>query len=155
MGKRPIAGHKEPGVDPSLVNGGEGTADLGTLNAQLPPGHPPIPQGSNGFRHDTNQLDSRLSTVAVASNIPRGGVEEDEFWQYPSPQRFYNAMQRKGYTPNAEEMQAVVSIHNTVNEKAWREVMEYEKYHLECVSNFFSIFLHFPTTKLLILTFKH
>ena len=133
MGKRPIVGHKEPGADPSVVNGGEGTADLGTLLGQLPPGHPPIPQSSSPFRTDTPQLDARLSTVAVASNIPRGGLEEEEFWQYPSPQRFYNAMQRKGYSPNASEMQAVVSIHNTVNEKAWREVMEYERYHLEYV----------------------
>lgn len=141
MGKRAIIGHKEPQLDASLVNGGEGTVDSGSLIGQLPAGHPPIPQPQTPYRTDTQQLDPRLSTVAVASNIPRGGVEDDEFWQYPSPQRFFNAMQRKGYTPNAEEMQAVVSIHNTVNERAWREVMEYERYHLAYVGHFYSLLL--------------
>lgn len=133
MGKRPIAGHTPKASDPALVNGGEGTVPQGTLIGQAPLGHPSIPQPEIPFRTDTTQLDPRLSTIAVASNIPRGGVEDEEFWQYPSPQRFFNAMQRKGYIPNADEMQAVVSIHNTVNERAWRQVMEYERYHLACV----------------------
>lgn len=130
-GHRPIAGHTPRVEDPSLLNGGEGQVVPGTLIGQLPPGHPPIPQPESPYRSDTPQLDARLSTVVVSSNIPRGGVEGEEFWQYPSPQRFYNAMQRKGYNPNADEMQAVVSIHNTVNERAWYEVMEYERYHFQ------------------------
>ena len=33
-----------------------------------------------------------------------------------------NAMKRKGYSPQEEEMDAVVAIHNAVNERAWAEV---------------------------------
>lgn len=129
--KRPVAGYT-PKPEDFTVNGGEGTvpATESNLIGQLPPGQLPIPQ-NHPFRTDGPQIDPRLSTVVVSSNIPKGGVEGEEYWQYPSPQRFFNAMAKKGYHPQAEEMQAVVSIHNTVNEKAWKEVMEYERYHFE------------------------
>lgn len=133
MGTRHVVGYKPKQADASLINGGEGVVPSGSLIGQLPAGHPPIPQPDTPYRTDTPQLDPRLSTIQVSSNIPRGGVGGDEFWQYPSPQRFYNAMQRKGYNPSAEDMQTVVSIHNTVNERAWKEVMEYERYHFSYV----------------------
>ena len=41
---------------------------------------------------------------------------------YPSQQMFYNAMRRKGWNPSEDDMQAVVAIHNGVNERAWSEV---------------------------------
>lgn len=48
-------------------------------------------------------------------------------WVYPSEQMFFNALKRKGYTHIQEEdMKAVVAIHNTVNERAWKQVMEWE-----------------------------
>ena len=43
-------------------------------------------------------------------------------WMYPSQQMFYNAMRRKGWNPSEDDMQAVVAIHNGVNERAWSEV---------------------------------
>ena len=86
-----------------------------------------------GVKHDTESTHG-LSTVAVASRIPKGGnAKEDETWVYPSPQRFYNAMKKKGWEPRAEEMSAVVSVHNTINERTWREVMDYEQLHTEYV----------------------
>lgn len=62
-----------------------------------------------------------LPTDRVTSSIPSGDKGEP-MWQYPSQQQFYNAMKRKGYTPHEEEMDAVVAIHNAVNERAWGEV---------------------------------
>jgi len=53
--------------------------------------------------------------------------EQGPFWVYPSEQQFYNAMKRKGWDPNAEEMGVVVAIHNLVNERGWREVRRWEK----------------------------
>jgi|TARA_B110000091_G_C13641061_1_gene401265 cytochrome c heme-lyase len=44
---------------------------------------------------------------------------------------FYNAMKRKGWGPKEEEMPVVVSIHNAVNERAWGEVMKWERMHAE------------------------
>lgn len=92
-------------------------------------------QSSHGYKVDTEQTifpngSKPLSNIVVSSTIPKAGTE-GETWHYPSPQRFFNAMKKKGYNPNPEDMQAVVSIHNTVNEKCWREIMEYEKFHFE------------------------
>ncbi|EFA80147.1 cytochrome c heme-lyase [Heterostelium album PN500] len=64
-----------------------------------------------------------LETDRVTSSIPR---TEKENWQYPSQQMFFNAMKRKNYEPNEEDMKVVIAIHNTVNEKCWEHVMEWE-----------------------------
>ena len=68
---------------------------------------------------------------------------------YPSEQMFFNAMRRKGWSPREEDMarcalrtrsamrcllcvSSVVAIHNTVNERAWREVLAWEVLHHGC-----------------------
>uniref|UniRef100_A0A7S4DXX3 Holocytochrome c-type synthase n=1 Tax=Lotharella globosa TaxID=91324 RepID=A0A7S4DXX3_9EUKA len=82
-----------------------------------------------------------LPTHRVESTIPKGDfkpshqLEGKANWTYPSPQQFYNAMKRKGYQPKEEDMQSVVAIHNTVNEKTWKKVMEWEKMHLDKCPN--------------------
>ena len=74
-----------------------------------------------------------LSTERVTSTIPTGGGS-DPLWIYPSPQMFFNAMRRKGYAPREEEMQTVVAIHNSVNERTWSQVVDWEAtLHPECV----------------------
>ena len=35
----------------------------------------------------------------------------------------------QGWDPNADDMAAVVAIHNSVNERAWQEVMVWERLH--------------------------
>lgn len=70
-----------------------------------------------------------LSSAPVSSNIPKGGTGKEETWTFPSPQRFYNAMKKKGWDPQEREMPWVVSIHNTVNERCWKKVMAYENFH--------------------------
>jgi cytochrome c heme-lyase len=75
----------------------------------------------------------KLSSAPVESNIPRGGADSTgnsyNNWVFPSPQRFYNAMKKKGWAPNELDMPFVVSIHNTVNEQAWKKVLSYENFH--------------------------
>ena len=75
-----------------------------------------------------------LSRLPVSSNIPRSGVDPAtsvpySTWTFPSPQRFYNAMTRKGWQADERSIPAVVSIHNTVNEETWRRVLRYEERH--------------------------
>lgn len=79
-----------------------------------------------------------LPTHSAASTIPRAAAETDQqkaqqqthsTWHYPSPQRFYNAMRRKGYQPDELDVPTIVAIHNTVNETAWKQVMRYEQMH--------------------------
>lgn len=67
-----------------------------------------------------------LSTQAEASRIPNG---EDTTWVFPSPQRFYNAMVRKGWQPEESDIPMVVNVHNTVNHHTWDRVMQFESFH--------------------------
>ncbi|WFD01289.1 holocytochrome-c synthase [Malassezia yamatoensis] len=53
--------------------------------------------------------------------------EEPGNWEYPSPQQFYNALVRKGWETPEENVEMMVMIHNFLNERAWQEVIEWEK----------------------------
>ncbi|KAJ3959091.1 Cytochrome c1 heme lyase [Colletotrichum tropicale] len=39
---------------------------------------------------------------------------------------FFEAMKRKGHDTRAADMRTVVPIHNAVNERAWKEIKEWE-----------------------------
>lgn len=90
--------------------------------------------GANMMPATPNQLPSpgqqeRLSTSRVKSSIPKGGgAGDDETWTYPSQQMFYNALHRKGKASDVQEadMDVVVAIHNTMNERTWAEVKAWE-----------------------------
>jgi len=64
-------------------------------------------EGSNS-EHDSRYQDSRSN------------------WIYPSEEMFFNAMKRKDWDPRAEDMRAIVPIHNAVNERAWKEIKQWE-----------------------------
>ncbi|CAB4493843.1 cytochrome c and c1 heme-lyase [Rhizophagus irregularis] len=83
-----------------------------------------------------------LSTTRELSNIPRvlknknnaesesaNDGNEEKVWIYPSEQMFFNAMKRKNWNPREEDMRVVIPMHNAVNEKAWKEILEWEKLH--------------------------
>lgn len=55
------------------------------------------------------------------------GGEEPSHWEYPSPQQFYNALVRKGWETPEESVEMMVLIHNFLNERAWQEVVEWER----------------------------
>jgi cytochrome c heme-lyase len=40
---------------------------------------------------------------------------------------FFEALQRKKYDAKMEDMRAIVPLHNAVNEKAWQEILAWEK----------------------------
>jgi len=69
-----------------------------------------------------------LSIDRVQSSIPKS--EGEEKWVYPSPQMFFNAMKRKGYEPQETDMNIIVAIHNEVNERCWRSVLQWESLHI-------------------------
>jgi len=73
---------------------------------------------------------TQLSTERVTSNIPKGGTD-DSTWVYPSPQMFWNALVRKGKTEGAseEDMDAVIAVHNNMNETTWIQVLAWEQLH--------------------------
>jgi len=87
-----------------------------------------------------NQLPSpgqpfSLSTERQQSTIPKATAEE-ETWQYPSEQMFWNAMLRKGWRWKdediaPEDMSSIIKIHNRNNEDAWLEVLKWEAMHAD------------------------
>lgn len=66
-----------------------------------------------------------LSTEREVSTIPRAKNVGGN-WVYPSQAQFFNAMKRKNWDPRADDMEAVVPIHNAVNERAWTEILKWE-----------------------------
>ena len=84
-----------------------------------------MPTNLSNARESTHQTVS-LPLDREASTIPRGDGTGN--WEYPSPQQMYNAMLRKGYTDTpAEHVEAMVAVHNFLNEGAWEEIKEWER----------------------------
>ncbi|KJH49711.1 cytochrome oxidase assembly protein [Dictyocaulus viviparus] len=77
-----------------------------------------------------------LSVAREKSSIPRAGTNDT--WTYPSPQMFWNAMLKKGWRwqedqLSEKDMENIIRIHNANNEHAWREVLKWENLlHPEC-----------------------
>ena len=75
-----------------------------------------------------------LSTTRESSTIPK--ADEDSTWEYPSPQMFWNAMLRKGWKwekddLSPEDMEHIIRIHNMNNERAWQEILKWESFHAQ------------------------
>lgn len=71
-----------------------------------------------------------FTTATTDRSIPAHQPELSDKWVYPSEQQFYNAMKRKGWDlpPGIEKsIPHVVRIHNAVNERGWKEILEWER----------------------------
>ncbi|XP_041786476.1 holocytochrome c-type synthase-like [Anopheles merus] len=80
-----------------------------------------------------------LPTERQVSSIPKATTDgKQEFWVYPSQQMFWNAMLRKGWRWEKDDiaqkdMDDIIKIHNANNEQAWQEVLKWEALHArEC-----------------------
>ncbi|TVY30587.1 putative cytochrome c1 heme lyase [Lachnellula hyalina] len=62
-----------------------------------------------------------------ANSERESGVSASGNWVYPSEKMFFEAMKRKGYSSEARDMKTIVPIHNAVNERAWKEIKEWER----------------------------
>jgi cytochrome c heme-lyase len=83
-----------------------------------------MPTSISNVREAAQQAIS-LPLEREPSTIPRGDGTGN--WEYPSPQQMYNAMLRKGYTDTpAEHVEAMVAVHNFLNEGAWEEIKGWE-----------------------------
>lgn len=84
----------------------------------------------------------QLSRERVQSTIPSTSGEP---FMYPSERQFYGSATAKGHTVDPKDMEMVIAIHNAVNEKAWQEVLRYEKLHeKDCATPKLSHFLGRP-----------
>ena len=101
---------------------------------------PPSSVNSSNMMPNPNQMrasnqSGKLSKERVSSSIPISERNLDlpehqrdrrVTWKYPSEQMFYNAILRKGWTPEERDMSNVIAIHNAVNERCWQEVLKWE-----------------------------
>jgi cytochrome c heme-lyase len=74
----------------------------------------------------------RASAVDTSAHAPansqgEGGVSKEGNWIYPSEKMFFEAMKRKGHQGDEKDMKTIVPIHNAVNERAWKEIKEWER----------------------------
>ncbi|CAF2393281.1 unnamed protein product [Rotaria sp. Silwood2] len=110
------------------MSGSVGNSDVNPLNMMPPANQMPAPDQPFS-----------LSTTRITSNIPKIS-EKEENWVYPSPQMFWNAMLRKGWRWQDDEltpvdMENIVRMHNINNELAWLEVLKWEALHAnECMN---------------------
>ncbi|PJF19817.1 cytochrome c heme-lyase [Paramicrosporidium saccamoebae] len=81
----------------------------------------------NQMPTDLDRLVEGMSSARIGSSIPR--ADASATWLYPSPQMFFNALRRKGHTPQAEDMEVIVTIHNMVNEQTWQKILCWERYY--------------------------
>lgn len=74
-----------------------------------------------------------LSTERTISSIPRGELDDQGLWEYPSPQQMLNAMLKKGKGQGIPEdaVESMVDVHNFLNEGAWQQILEWEKKYTE------------------------
>ncbi|CAG8561757.1 5176_t:CDS:2 [Paraglomus occultum] len=77
----------------------------------------------------TSSQQTPLDNQRVVSSIPRSSQTPSDYWVYPSEQQFFNALKRKNHDPNEADMRPVVHIHNAVNERAWGEILKWERLH--------------------------
>lgn len=73
-----------------------------------------------------------LSAQRQASTIPRtepDAAPSSSTWMYPSPRMFYNALKRKGWETEGKDVEAMVQVHNWLNEAVWDEVCQWESLH--------------------------
>ena len=90
----------------------------------------PLNQMPSLSQTPSSKQSTALPTERTSSSIPRSAPSDSQaesVWEYPSPQQFYNALVRKGWETPEEHVEMMVQIHNFLNERAWDEVMKWER----------------------------
>ena len=90
-----------------------------------------IPRTDPSLVNPALNISSRTGLVGSASHLANNESESGADvrsgnWVYPSEKMFFEAMRRKDHSPRATDMAAIVPIHNAVNERAWKEIREWE-----------------------------
>lgn len=76
-------------------------------------------------------VDHGKEPAKPANHEMETGLDPSGNWVYPSEKMFFDAMKRKGYDARVADMKTVVPIHNAVNERAWKEIKEWEAPYLK------------------------
>lgn len=93
-----------------------------------------------GYTKSSSPYDAPSPTAASHGNPSNSESEtgRDEAtgnWIYPSEKQFFEALMRKGNSPAstssaselATSVASIIPIHNAVNERAWKQILDWEK----------------------------
>ncbi|KAL7008911.1 Cytochrome c1 heme lyase [Cystobasidiomycetes sp. EMM_F5] len=103
-----------------------------SVSASGPPKPAPKPKPSSSYVLSTDRETSSIPRY-ISSNPPDNAAvaaascSQSSNWVYPSPSQFFTALERKNRNPDAADMDIVVPIHNAVNERTWKQVLEWEE----------------------------
>lgn len=122
----PIPRRPESSCDSSSI-------DQAPLSSRSPPS--PSKQPGPNQLNTIREISSIPRTDSSPQNRSHPANHEQETgrspitgnWIYPSEEMFFKAMRRKAYDPRREDMKVIVPIHNAVNERAWKEIREWER----------------------------
>lgn len=98
------------------------------LHDSAPKGGHPYEKGGNASAcpvpHEERSaiVEGKQKSDQSSTDNPSAG-----HWEYPSPQQFYNALVRKGWETPEEHVEMMVMVHNFLNERAWQEVLDWER----------------------------
>lgn len=89
-----------------------------------------IPRGITGKPDSELNPAERAALPAMPTSNNEHSATHDPAsgnWIYPSQEQFFAAMRRKGHDATPSDMASIVPIHNAVNERAWKEIQEWER----------------------------
>jgi cytochrome c heme-lyase len=126
--------HNTPTDAPNALKASGDSCDSSKIDRYLPPSHPQSTPTKGPCLGATREISTIPRTDVPtsphrrpANNEQESGASSTGNWIYPSEEMFFNAMRRKNYEPQAEDMRTIVPIHNAVNERAWKEIKEWEQ----------------------------
>lgn len=99
------------------------------FSSSVEPAAPTKPQGL-GVDREVSTIPRGTpvnKTTRPANSEVESEVSENGNWIYPSEKMFFEAMKRKGHKGEVADMKTIVPIHNAVNERAWKEIKEWER----------------------------
>jgi cytochrome c heme-lyase len=100
----------------------ESTIPRSSTQGSTPPAH----QINMNMNMNTNTTNPKSNPKSNTNPNPKHIMTADT-WVYPSEQQVFNAMKRKGWEGIEEEsIPSFLQIHNSVNERSWREVQQWE-----------------------------
>ncbi|RJE20104.1 cytochrome C1 heme lyase [Aspergillus sclerotialis] len=103
-----------------------------------------IPRAIDPSKQHPSECPATPSSPYAANAASHGSPSNSEYetghdketgnWVYPSERQFFEALMRKGNTPNstssatelATTVASIIPIHNAVNERAWKEIVTWE-----------------------------
>jgi len=98
--------------------------DVSPLNMMPVLGQTPLSASQRASLSTSREVSSIKRTLSSDEDptIPASSPK----WIYPSAQQFYNALVKKGFETDEDDVDSMVFVHNVLNEVAWKQVLEWE-----------------------------